>query len=118
MHYPGDLDLDDPVNLPRGERPPDLPPPMAMLPSNRGMSNYHHDPRKLIRSLSSDVFERRTSTGSGHFSLLICLDATTFVLLSVFTLKETICPKSRLNSAESLLYIGSTSVAQKRSCLK
>ncbi|XP_073256452.1 uncharacterized protein [Porites lutea] len=44
MPYPGDLDLDDPVNLPRSERPPDLPPPMAMLPSNRGMSNYHHDP--------------------------------------------------------------------------
>ena len=122
MHYPGDLDLDDPVNLPRSERPPDLPPPMAMLPSNRGMSNYHHDPRKLIGTLSSDVFERRTSTGSEPFSLLICFDATKFVLLSVLTLKETICPricsKSRLNSAKSILYIRSTSVAQKRRCLK
>ena len=32
-------------------------------------------------SLSSKVFERRTSTGSEPFSLLICRDATKFVLL-------------------------------------
>ena len=31
-----------------------------------------------------------SSFGSGPFSLLICLNATKFVLLSVFTLKETI----------------------------
>ena len=47
------------------------------------------------------------STGSEPFSLLICLDATKFVLLSVFTLIETICPrncsKSRLRSAKSPL---------------
>ena len=48
---------------------------------------------RIIGSLTSDVFERRTPTRSKHFSLLICLDATKFVLLSVFTLKETICPK-------------------------
>ena len=51
----------------------------------------------------SDVFKRRTSTGSEPFSLLICHDATKFVLLSVFTLKETIfprrCSKSRPKSA-------------------
>lgn len=67
MHYPGDLDLDDPVNLPRSERPPDLPPPMAMLPSNRGMSNYHHDPRKSIGSFSvllSREFSRLPQTES------------------------------------------------------
>ena len=40
-----------------------------------------------------DVFERRASTRSELFSLLICLDATKFVWLSVFTLTETICPK-------------------------
>ena len=34
----------------------------------------------------SDVFEQHTSTGCGPFSPLICLDATEFVLLSVFTL--------------------------------
>ena len=60
-----------------------------------------------IRCLSSDVFERRTSTGREPFSLLICLDATKFVLLSVFTLKEKIClkscSKSRLKSAVSQL---------------
>ena len=60
----------------------------------------------MIRgSLSSDVFERRTSTGSEPFSLLISLDATVFVLPSVLILIETICPKicskSRLKSAKS-----------------
>ena len=48
--------------------------------------------------LSSNVFERRTSTLSEPFSLLIYLDATKFVLLSVFTLIETICPKICSNS--------------------
>ena len=50
-HYPsfrprppsGDLDLDDPSNVPPSERPPDLPPPMAMLPGNRAMPNFHYD---------------------------------------------------------------------------
>ena len=45
------------------------------------------------------------STGRKPFSILICLNAAKFVLLSVFTLIETICPnissKSRLKSAES-----------------
>ena len=36
-----------------------------------------------LGSLSSDVFEQRTSTGSETFSLSICFDATKFVLLSV-----------------------------------
>ena len=58
-------------------------------------------------SSGSGVFERRTSTGSEPFSLLICLHATNIVLLSVFTLIETICPiissKSRPRSAKSQL---------------
>ena len=41
-------------------------------------------------SLSSNVFQRRTSTGSEPFSLLICLYATKFVLPSLFSAKETI----------------------------
>ena len=57
--------------------------------------------------LSSNVFEGRTSTGSEPFSLLIYLDATKFVLLSVCTLIETICPRicsnSRPKSAKSPL---------------
>ena len=61
----------------------------------------------IIESFSSDGYERCISTGSEPFSLLICLGATKFVLLSVFTLIETICPqicsKSRLKSAKSLL---------------
>ena len=40
----------------------------------------------------SEVFVRRTLTGSEPFSGLVCLDATQFVLPSVFTLKEAICP--------------------------
>lgn len=49
LQHPGDLDLDDPSSLPLTERPPDLPPPMAMLRSNRPRpSNYHDDPRKLL----------------------------------------------------------------------
>ena len=55
----------------------------------------------------SDVCKRRTSTGSEPFSLLICHDATKFVLLSVFTLKETIfsrlCSKTRPKTAKTPL---------------
>ena len=46
--------------------------------------------RNIIGNLSKDVFERRTSTGSEAFSLLICLDANKFVLLSFFSLIKTI----------------------------
>ena len=55
-------------------------------------------------SLSKDGFERCT-TGSESLCLLICLDASKLVLLSVFTLIETncskICLKSPLKSAKS-----------------
>ena len=51
-----------------------------------------------LRSLRSDVFEQRTSTGSDPFPLLISLDATIFVLPSVLILIETICPKICLKS--------------------
>ena len=73
----------------------------------------------IIGSLSSDVFERRTSTGSEPFSILNCLDATKFVLLRVFTLIETIsaniCLKSRLKSAK--VHVRLTCVTQKRRSL-
>ena len=46
--------------------------------------------RTSIGNLSKDIFERRTSTGSEAFSLLICLDANKFVLLSFFSLIKTI----------------------------
>ena len=72
-----------------------------------------------IGSSSSDVFERRTSTGSEPFSLLVSLDATVFILPSVLILKETICPKicskSRLKCAKSPFPV--ECVAQKRRCL-
>ena len=44
----------------------------------------------FIGSLSSDVFERRTSTGSEVFSLLTCLDDIKLVFLSFFTFIEAI----------------------------
>ena len=46
-----------------------------------------------IASLSKDVFERHTSTGSEAFSLFICLDANKFVLLTFFSLIKTIYPR-------------------------
>ena len=46
-----------------------------------------------IGTLSKDVFERRTSTGSEAFSLFICLDANKLVLLSFFSLLKTIYPR-------------------------
>ena len=45
---------------------------------------------ETIGSLSRDVFERPTSTGSELFSLLVCLDANKFVLLSLFSPLKTI----------------------------
>ena len=45
---------------------------------------------KVLGSLSKDVFERRTSTGSEVFSLTICLEAKKFVLISFFSLIRTI----------------------------
>ena len=46
--------------------------------------------RVEIASLSKDVFERRTSTGSESFSFFICLDANKLVLLGFFSLIKTI----------------------------
>ena len=46
-----------------------------------------------LGTLSKDVFERRTSTGSEAFSLFICLDANKLVLLSFFSLLKTIYPR-------------------------
>ena len=40
----------------------------------------------LLGSLSKDVLERRTSTGSEAFFSFICLDSNKFVLLSFFSL--------------------------------
>ena len=46
-----------------------------------------------IGTLSKDVFERRTSTGSEAFSLFIYLDANKLVLLSFFSLFKAIYPR-------------------------
>ena len=60
-----------------------------------------------LGSLSKDVFERRTSTGSEAFSFFICPDTTKFVLLSFFSPIKTIYPrvstKPQPNAAKSPL---------------
>ena len=60
-----------------------------------------------MASLSKDVFERRTSTGSEPFSLFICRDANKFVLLSFFSLMNRICLRDSTeplpNDAKGLL---------------
>ena len=66
-------------------------------------------------SLRRDVFEGCTSTGSEPFTLLIRLDATKFVFLSVFTLKETICPRI---CSKSLLKSGKTRLPVDVRCSK
>ena len=58
--------------------------PTMLCPFARGLTSGN---------LSKDVFERRTSTGSEVFSLLICLDANKFVLLSFSSLIKTIYPR-------------------------
>ena len=54
-----------------------------------------------IGSLSKDVFEPRTSTGSEAFSLFICLDTNKLVLLSFFSLLKTIYPRVSTKSFPS-----------------
>ena len=79
----------------------------TMPPKSRKKIPWLVLPDEIVRILESDVFERRASTGSEPFFLLICLEATKFVLLIVLTLKETICPRicrhSRPKSAKSPL---------------
>ena len=47
----------------------------------------------VLGSLSKDVFERCTSTGSEALSFFICLDANKFVLIIFFSLIKTIYPR-------------------------
>ena len=54
------------------------------------MTQCRPGPLYTLGSLSKDVFEPRTSTGSEAFSLFIYLGANKFVLLSFFSLIKTI----------------------------
>ena len=66
-----------------------------------------HIPTETLGSLSKDIFERRTSTGSEPFSFTICLDANKFVLVSFFALIKTtylrVSTKPLPNDAKSSL---------------
>ena len=74
---------------------------------------------ETIGTLSKDVFEQRTSTGSEAFSLFICLDANKLVLLSFFSLLKTIYPRVSSKPLPTMqkVHFRLTSVAQKRCCL-
>ena len=79
-----------------GQPPPPPPPPRFVLTvsmDKRRQEELHKVPNNILGNLSKDVFERRTSTGSKVFSLLICLDANKFVLLSFSSLIKTIYPR-------------------------
>ena len=54
---------------------------------------FEGEGKRGIGTLSKDVFEQRTSTGSEALSLFICLDANKLVLLSFFSLLKTIYPR-------------------------
>ena len=54
-----------------------------------------------LGTLSKDVFEPRTPTGSEAFSLFICLDTNKLVLLSFFSLLKTIYPRVSTKSFPS-----------------
>ena len=56
----------------------------------RDLSTLVDNFQGTLGSLSSDVFERRTSTGSEVFPLLTCLDDIKFVFLSLFTVIQAI----------------------------
>ena len=75
----------------------------------------------ILRSLSKDVFERYTSTGSEAFYLFTRLDAIKFVLLTFFSLIKTIHPrvstKPPSNDAKKPGF-RLTSVVQKRCCFR
>ena len=61
----------------------------------------------ILGSLSKRVFELRTSTRSEIFFILKYIDNTKLVLLSLFLIIETICPKIwakiQLKNKKSLL---------------
>ena len=82
-------------------------------------SSSNDVPIGLLGSLSNDVFERRTSTGSEPFSLFICLDANKLVLLSFFSLLKTIYLRVSTKPFPVMqkVHFRLTSVAQKRCCL-
>ena len=47
----------------------------------------------ILGSTAPEVFEPRTTTGSGMFSYLTCLHTATFILLTIFSLAETVSLK-------------------------
>ena len=78
---------------PREEKPREI----RLVPTPFFGSRLHRQNSVIaptqLGSLSKDVFEGRTSTGSEPFSLFICLDANKFVLLSFFSLMKRIYPR-------------------------
>ena len=71
---------------------PPLDPPLLIVQSCLD-TLLHYVLSVTLGTLSKDVFEPRTSTGSEAFSLFICLDTNKLVLLSFFSLLKTIYPR-------------------------
>ena len=72
----------------------------------------------FIECLSKGVFERRASNGSDVFSLLICLDAAKFVMLSLPSSCRGDVPKMWVNYCRILqnVHFRLTCIAQKSLC--
>ena len=84
-------------------------------------SPHHLQPRCIFKigSISTCVFETRTTTGSELFSLLTCFHTTTFTLLSIFSPLEMINIKiwgHRCPGRRNFLF-RLPSLSQKRACL-
>ena len=77
-----------------------LDPPLLIVQSYLD-TLLHYVLSVTLGTLSKDVFEPRTSTGSEAFSLFICLDANKLVLLSFFSLLKTIYPRVSTKSFPS-----------------
>ena len=70
-----------------------------------------------IVSLSRDVSERRTATGSELFYYLTCLHTITFILLSIFSVVETIRLKIRRRPLSCDVHFRFLSLLENATCL-
>ena len=75
--------------------------PFLLILKKNSLFHLIIPPKRTLGTLSKDVFEPRTSTGSEAFSLFICLDTNKLVLLSFFSLLKTIYPRVSTKSFPS-----------------
>ena len=85
-----------------------------MLSDDRKSSNGKLSALQFLVTLTRDVFEARTSTGSELLSYLTCLHTTSFIILNIVSLVKTIS----LKIWERPLQFRFKFVAQRRRLLK